>query len=78
MILFAGYANKNQKLIIVQKANTKLDGLNFFLQIAWELKMLDHKKYAALSAPLLEIGKMLGGWRKQLEKQTPLMNFGGE
>lgn len=78
LILLAGYANKNQKSIIVQKANAKLDGLKFFLQIARVLKILDNKKYAALSAPLLEIGKMLGGWRKQLEKETLPMNFGRE
>jgi len=66
LILFAGYASREQKIVAVQKASTKLDSLKFFLQLAWEMKMLDHKKYAALSAPLVETGKMLGGWRKQL------------
>jgi len=29
-----------------------------------------NKKYTALSAPLEEIGKMLGGWNGQLTKQN--------
>lgn len=48
-----------------------MDLLKFFLQIAWELKALDNKKYLALSAPLIEVGKMLGGWRKQLTNEAP-------
>lgn len=33
-----------------------------FLLILWEAKSLDDAKYIALSVPLEEIGKMLGGW----------------
>jgi hypothetical protein len=71
LILTAGFAAKNHKLAIVQKASIKLDAVKFFLQIAWELKALDNKKFAAISVPLVEIGKMLGGWQKQLLKETP-------
>ena len=39
--------------------------LKFFLQISWEIRALDDKKYIALSGYLTEIGKMLGGWIKQ-------------
>ncbi len=41
--------------------------LKFFIQIGWEVKVLDHKKFAAISVPLNEIGKMVGGWKKSLE-----------
>lgn len=71
LILLAGYSPKVQKLAVVAKAGTKLDALKFFLQIAWELKALDNKKYIRLSGPLDEIGRMLGGWRKQLTSETP-------
>jgi len=54
----------------VQRASTKLDALKFFLQIAWELKVLDNKQYLRLSEPLNEVGKMLGGWRKTLQTTT--------
>jgi len=48
-------------------ASVKLDLLKFFLQIAWEIKSLDNKKYILLSERLNEIGKMLGGWIKALK-----------
>lgn len=76
LILTAGFAAKNNKLAIIQKASIKLDAVKFFLQIAWELKAVDNKKFAAVSVPLVEIGKMLGGWQKQLIKETP-PNIGG-
>jgi hypothetical protein len=38
--------------------------------ILWETKSLDNKKYIALSGPLDEIGRMLGGWNGQLTKQN--------
>jgi hypothetical protein len=71
LILTAGFSAKEHKAIIVQKASIKLDSLKFFMQIAWELKALDNKKFASLSAPLIEVGKMLGGWQKQIVKEKP-------
>lgn len=57
----------------IVKASTKLDVLKFFLQLSWEIKALDNKKYSVLSQKLNEIGKMLGGWQRQLIKQTPAL-----
>ncbi len=62
----ASYLGKEQKLPVLQRAGSKLDLLKFFLQVAWELKALDNRKYIALSEPLAEIGRMLGGWMKGL------------
>lgn len=73
LILIASYTQRSKKLAVIEKAAQKLDLLKFFLQIAWELKALDNKKYMALSAPLTEIGKMVGGWRKQFLSEAPLM-----
>ena len=76
-LLFIGsYLGRDQKIPYLQKASGKLDLLKFFLQISWEMKKLDAKKYIALSEPLNETGKMLGGWMRGLEKQNPA--FGGE
>ena len=36
----------------------------------WEIKGIDTKKYIFLSEPLVEAGKMLGGWNGQLLKQN--------
>jgi len=52
----------------VQKSSAKLDVLKLFLRVAWEIKALDNKKYIALSEKLDEIGRMLGGWLKQLSR----------
>jgi hypothetical protein len=67
-IFIASRMSKDQKLPYLQKASAKLDMLKFFLQIAWEIKSLDNKKYIILSEHLDEIGKMLGGWQKQFLK----------
>ncbi|PIS05324.1 MAG: four helix bundle protein [Candidatus Buchananbacteria bacterium CG10_big_fil_rev_8_21_14_0_10_42_9] len=68
LTLLAKYSDKNSKALLISKAIAKLDSLKFFLQVAWEIKALDNKKFTQLSQPLLEIGRMLGGWRKQLQK----------
>lgn len=67
----AGYQAKDEKAPTITAAIRKLDGLKFLLRIAWEVQILDSTKYASLSEPLFEIGKMLGGWRKGLETKTP-------
>lgn len=70
-LFIASYLSKHEKLPYLRKASIKLDLLKFFLKIMWELKALDNKKYIVLSEQLEEIGKMLGGWIKGLQKETP-------
>ena len=65
------YLATDQKTHRITVAISKLDGVKFFLQLAWENKCVPSEKYAALSLQLDEIGKMLGGWKKGLEKKTP-------
>ena len=40
----------------------------------WEIKGIDNKKYIILSEPLLEAGKMLGGWHGQVVKNNNFQN----
>ena len=68
LILTAGYAAREHKAPLVQKASLKLDVLKFFLQVAWELKNIENKNFAELISRLAEVGKILGGWQKQLVK----------
>ena len=68
LLLLAKYSSRDNKLLLINKAVAKFDSLKFFLRIAWEIKALDNKKHAHLSKLLSEIGRMLGGWRKQLVK----------
>ena len=71
LVFTASYLLSEKKLICINKASAKLDLLKFFLRISWEIKALDNKKYAALSEKLDEIGKMLGGWIRQLKEKLP-------
>lgn len=70
-LFLARYATGARKLAHLNEAGARLDILKFFIQIAWEIKALEHKKFAALSPSLNEIGKMIGGWQKQLQIKQP-------
>ena len=66
LILIAGYSNKDKKPELISKAVLILDLLKYFLQMAFEIKAIDSKQLATIIAPLGEVGKMLGGWKKQM------------
>ena len=52
---------------MLSRTIAKLDNLKFFMQLAWESKLIPTEKYVNLSKDLEEIGRMLGGWRKGLQ-----------
>lgn len=56
-----------EKIQHLKLAITKLDCLKIFLNVAWEIKVLDDRRYIALSSTLTEPGKMIGGWHKELQ-----------
>ena len=65
------YLAPEAKIVLLGKVISKLDTLKFFIQLAWEGKIIPHDKFIELSTKLEEIGKMLGGWRKGLQTKTP-------
>ncbi|MBI4088542.1 four helix bundle protein [Candidatus Kaiserbacteria bacterium] len=67
----ASYSAHTEKVVLVNRCIARVDLLKLLLQLAWEMKALDSKKYTHLSGILLETGRMLGGWRKQLQSKTP-------
>ena len=67
-IVIASYLSRQEKLPYLKNGLVKIDVLKFFLQVAWEIKALDNKKFIELSEKLIEIGKMLGGWNRQISK----------
>jgi len=71
-IFISIYLPPELKISKLTIAISKLDGVKFFLQIAWENKCIPNSKYSILSEQLNEIGRMLGGWKKGLEKKTPV------
>lgn len=67
----AAYQPREQKIIVLCRTISKLDVLKFFLQIAWESKLIPTEYYADISEKTDEIGRMLGGWKKGLETKLP-------
>lgn len=67
----ATYLTGQEKMICIKKASLKLDLLKFFLQLCWEIQSISPQRYILLSEKLNEIGKMMGGWIRQLEKTPP-------
>ncbi len=65
------YLASDQKILMLSKTIAKLDKLKFFMQIAWENKLIPEEKYAQISLDLEEIGRQLGGWRKGLQTSDP-------
>jgi len=71
LLFISAHSSRENKLPILEKANIKLDLAKFFLQIAWQLKVLDNRKFIQISAELEEVGRMLGGWKNELKKKLP-------
>jgi len=69
-VFVASYLPKDQKLPSIQNAAAKLDLAKFFLQLAWEIKVLDNKKYILISEQLNGVGRMLGGWLRQITSRS--------
>jgi hypothetical protein len=67
----ASYQPPELKIITLGKTISRLDVMKFFLQIAWENKLIPNEKYIELSKNLDGIGRMFGGWKKGLESKTP-------
>ncbi len=65
----AGFLQKEAKLPYLKKAVTKVDVIKVFMHISWEMNLLEIPQYADISERLDNIGKMIGGWQGQIEKQ---------
>lgn len=70
MFLLQACCHEKKSWRMWSEQHSNLTYLNFFLQLAWEIKSLDTKKYSHMIEPIANIGKMLGGWRKNLLSQT--------
>jgi len=66
----AAFLPRDKKLPYISLTIRKLDTLKLLLMVLWETKSLRDRKYIALSTQLDDVGKMLGGWQGQLQKQN--------
>jgi hypothetical protein len=72
----AAFLTKTDKIPYLRLAMRKLDTLKLLLLILFETKSIDVQKYISISVQVDEIGKMLGGWLGQTEKQNSPTNVG--
>jgi len=58
-------------MIFIDRAIARLDLLKLLIQLCWDIQAIDTNKYATISLPINEVGKMLGGWKKSLQQKAP-------
>lgn len=66
----ASFTQNLEKVSHIKQALSLADTLKIFLQIAWELKLMEDKHFIEISEKLDVVGKMLGGWYGQNLKQN--------
>jgi hypothetical protein len=77
-IRIATFASGDAKLSALATVTLRIDGLKFFIQLAWETKLVSRAHYAGLGTAVEEIGRMIGGWRKGLMTKTPALSSARE
>ena len=63
----AYFTEKDKKIQKVSDCILALDTLKFLVHVAWESKAISNKHAESIAPKLDEIGKMFGGWKKNLE-----------
>lgn len=64
-------SKKYYKKTTLQEMDVELMKLRHYLRLSHELGFLPQKKYEVWSGMVVEIGKMLGGWIKQVNENPP-------
>jgi len=57
-------AFSRDKLAMLNRANLQLEKLRCLFRLAFELKLMDMRRYEFATRALDEVGRMVGGWRK--------------
>lgn len=68
-LYIVSYLHFEKKAAGLQKLIVKLDTLRFLFQIGYESKLISQGIYIQISTQLIEIGKMLGGWKRGVENK---------
>lgn len=66
LIIASALETKNNKTSFLSSARIKIEILKRLLRIAYELSIIENKKYLLLESDLQEISKMTNGWLKYL------------
>jgi len=71
-VAVASFLSGLEKLPYIKSSIGRVDTLKVFLQLAWEMKLINTEFYANISEQLINIGRMLGGWYgKTLKQNSP-------
>ncbi len=68
LLYIAYFSDKASKPDKVTNCILKLDALKFLVSVAWEAKFISHAHFEQVGVKLEETGKMLGGWKKNLDR----------
>ena len=60
------FTAKEKKAEKIDECILVLDTLKFLVSVAWEGKFVSNNHYEDIALKLEEVGKMFGGWRKNL------------
>ena len=63
----AYFTEKDKKSEKLSECILVLDVLKFLVSVAWEGKLISNKHCEDVSVKLDEVGKMFGGWKKNLD-----------
>jgi len=63
----AYFSKKEEKTAKISRCIFLLDTLKFIISVAWEAKLISNKQFEEIALKLEEVGRMLGGWRNNLE-----------
>lgn len=63
LLLEAVYSR--EKLILLRRANVKLETVRYYVRLCKDLKLVNLHGYETISCKVQEIGAQLGGWIKQ-------------
>jgi hypothetical protein len=70
MGMLARSKNGKSQLLLVNKIDVELKSIQLRLRIANESKCLPDKAHMILSEHLVELGKIIGGWKKKIENEA--------
>jgi len=72
LITAASSSDTELKQDCLRVASAKTDIMKLLIRSAKDSKSINNDQYLKLQSKLNEIGKMLGGWLKHIEKQSSL------
>lgn len=67
----AAYATQAEKIASLDEAIRRVDSVRFFVQIAWESRLMAQSHFISLGKDIEEIGRMVGGWKKGILAKNP-------